>query len=106
MRTRGIAISAEHVAAELLALGIEPGGSSGENINPLRLWLEKAGVFNKWDIDDVVVKKLIGGSPDEISDLVALPADQQAILRALASIIDTPPLDGNRLRDLAHHRVF
>ncbi len=101
LHARGRRIKAETVASELLALGVEPGGPSGENINPMRLWLEKAGVINRWDIDAGVLKKLTGAAPDEISDLVALPEDQQAILRALATTTDTPPIDGNKLRDLA-----
>lgn len=101
LHARGRTVKAESVASELLAIGIEPGGTSGENINPLRLWLEKAGVVDKWDIDAAAVKRLTGAAPDEISDLVALPRDQQALLRALATTTDVPPIDGNKLRNLA-----
>ena len=43
-QARGGTLTVRMVASELLALGIDPGGTSGKNINPLRLWLERAGV--------------------------------------------------------------
>lgn len=101
MHARGESITAAKVARELQAIGITSGGSSGEDINPLKLWLEKAGVLSRWDIDTTVLKKLTGTTTDELSELVALPDDQKAVLRALATITDPAPHLGSTLRELA-----
>lgn len=102
MQARGDAVTAPQVATELLALGIDPGTESGENINPVRLWLERAGVFTeKWNIDSSVLKKLTGASAGEISELVALPLEQRAVLRALATMTDPAPHLGSKVRELA-----
>jgi len=102
LTARGISLNAEKVGEELSAIGIDPGGSSGENVNPMRLWLERAGVFTgTWSVDSSAVRRLIGASPEEVSELASLPEDQQALLRALATISDPPPLLGNKVRELA-----
>jgi hypothetical protein len=102
LHARGESINVSKVTRELLAVGITSGGSSGEDINPMRLWLERAGVLtNKWTIDSAVLKKMTGASTDEISELVALPTQQQAVLRALATVTEPPPLLGSKLRELA-----
>jgi hypothetical protein len=102
LHARGESINVSKVAGELLAVGITSGGSSGEDINPMRLWLERVGVLtNTWTIDSAVLKRLTGASTDEISELVALPAQQQAILRAIATVTETPPHLGSKLRELA-----
>jgi hypothetical protein len=102
LHARGESVNVSKVARELLAVGIAAGGSSGENINPMRLWLERAGVLkNTWTVDSAVLRELTGASAEEISELVALPEEQQAILRALATVTETPPYLGSKLRELA-----
>ena len=102
LQARGEEVNGAAIVRELTAVGIDPGGSSGENLNPMRLWLERAGVLiDTWTIDSAVLKRLIGAAPDEISELVALPLAQQAFLRAIATVTDPPPLDGAKLRELA-----
>lgn len=99
-QSRGDTLTVRRVANELLALGIDPGGTSGENINPMRLWLERAGVFKStWTIDSDTVKRLTGATTDEISELAALPLRQQAILRALATVTEPGPHLGSKCDD-------
>ena len=101
IEARGQTVTVARVASELTALGIDPGGSSGENVNPMRLWLERAGVLDGWVIDSTVLKQLIGASIGEISELVSMPAQQQAFLRALASVTDPSPHNAAEVRRLA-----
>lgn len=102
LQSRGQGVTVPRVAAELQLLGIDAGGKSGENVNPMRLWLERAGVFSgTWNIDSTVLKSLVGASTKEISELVALPPQQQAFLRAMATLSDPPPYDGAAVRRLA-----
>ena len=68
-------VTVPRVAAELQALDIDPGGRSGENVNPMRMWLERAGLLKgKWIIDSAVLKRLVGASTDELSELVGTAA--------------------------------
>lgn len=43
LQARGVKVRVESVVEELTALGIGSGGDSGEDLNPLRLWLERGG---------------------------------------------------------------
>jgi site-specific DNA-methyltransferase (cytosine-N4-specific) len=102
LQARGEKVNVAAIVRELNAIGIDPGGSTGENVNPMRLWLAEAGVLkDTWTIDSAVLKGLIGATPDEISEMVALPRTQQAFLRAMATVTDLPPLDGAKIRVLA-----
>lgn len=102
LQARGEKVNGSAIVRELTAIGIDPGGSTGEHLNSMRLWLAEAGVLaDTWTIDNAVLKKLTGATPDEISELVALPSTQQAFLRAMATVTDPPPLDGAKIRQLA-----
>lgn len=102
LQARGENVNSTAIVRELSAIGIDPGGPTGEHINPMRLWLAEAGVLrDTWTIDNGALKKLIGATADEISELVALPPTQQAFLRAMATVTDPPPLDGAKIRQLA-----
>jgi hypothetical protein len=101
LEARGQTVTVARIVDELLALGIDPGGSSGENLNPMKLWLERAHVLNGWTIDSAVLKQLTGASITEVSELVSMPAPQQAFLRALATVTDPPPHDAAGVRRLA-----
>ncbi len=58
----------------------------GKHPSMMRLWLEKAGVFQeKWRINDVRFMKLSGISSEEIDALAQLPVEQKAFLKALAN---------------------
>lgn len=101
LQARGESVNASKVVEGLSALGIDPGGDSGENINPMRLWLEKAGVLTRWTINPAAVKRLTGASTAEISEIVDLDERQQAFLRALATITDEESPVASKVRALA-----
>lgn len=101
LEARGQSVKVPRIVGELVALGIDPGGASGENVNPMKLWLERVGVLNGWTIDSTVLKQLTGASITEISDLVSMPVPQQVFLRALATVTDKPPHDAAEVRRLA-----
>ncbi|WP_146072547.1 hypothetical protein [Arthrobacter sp. 4R501] len=105
LQSRGVKVKVETVAQELSTLGIGSGGDSGEDINPLRLLLERAGVFiagkGQWMIDSAVVKKLTGASTVEISEIADLSKQQQAFLRALATYTDEESPMASKVRSLA-----
>jgi hypothetical protein len=102
LQARGEKVNVPAIVRELNAIGIDPGGAAGENVNPMRLWLAEAGILkDTWTIDSAVLKVLIGATPDEISEMVALPRTQQAFLRAMATATDPPPLNGAKIRVLA-----
>lgn len=104
-QSQGRRVTVAEVAQALRGIGVDSGGSSGENINPVRLWLEQAGVLDGWDIDDVTLKRIVGASADEISDLTALPLEQRALLLALASLSGPPPFVAASVRSLAETQV-
>ena len=101
LEARGHTVKVARLVDELIALGIDPGGPSGEHVNPMKLWLERVGVLNGWTIDSTVLKQLTGASITEISELVSMPTAQQAFLRALATVTDPPPHDAADVRRLA-----
>jgi hypothetical protein len=105
IQSQGRTVTVHEVARVLRGIGVDPGGSSGENINPMRLWLEQAGVLNGWEIDNVTLKRIVGASADEISDLAALPVEQRALLLALASMSGSPPFVAASVRALAETQV-
>jgi hypothetical protein len=105
VQSQGRRVTVAEVARALRGIGVDPGGSSGENINPLKLWLEQAGVLNGWEIDNSTLKRIVGASSDEISDLAALPVGQRALLLALASMSGRPPFIAASVRALAETQV-
>lgn len=106
LRARGLTVKVANVASELLAIGIDPGGgTSGQNINPLRLWLEEAGVLDGWEIDDSVLRHLIGAGVSEISEIAGLPLSHRAFLLALASMTGEQPYAAADVRRLAEVRA-
>lgn len=101
LEARGQKVKVARVVDELVALGIDPGGSSGENVNPMKLWLERVGVLDGWTVNSNVLKQLTGASIAEVSELASMPTPQQAFLRALATVTDPPPHDAAAVRRLA-----
>lgn len=101
MRARGQQPTVPGLATELLALGIEPGSASGENLNPFLMWLRRAGVLKGWNIDDPTLQSLIGATSGQITELAALPLAHQAILLALATMSGSPPYNAAMVRRLA-----
>lgn len=105
IQSQGRTVTVAEVAKGLRGIGIDPGGSSGELVNPMRLWLEQAGVLNGWEIDNAALKRIVGASADEISDLAALPLEQRALLLALASMSGRPPFVAASVRTLAETQI-
>lgn len=106
LRARGMTVKVANVASELLAIGIDPGGgTSGQNVNPARLWLEKAGVLDGWEIDDSVLQRLVGAGISEISEIAGLPLGHRAFLLALACATGGQPYVAADIRRLAELRA-
>ena len=102
LRSRGETVTTAKVVEGMDALGIDSGGDSGENINPMRLWLERAGVFvTKWELNQDVLRELTGASTADISEIVDLDESLQAFLRALATVTDSEPPVASQVRALA-----
>ncbi len=101
MRARGRKPTVRGLARELLALGIEPGSASGENLNPFLMWLRRSGVLKGWNIDDQTLQSLIGTTSGQISELAALPLTHRAILLALSTMSGSPPYNAATVRRLA-----
>lgn len=101
VQARGEAVKAARVAQELLALGIDPGSTSGEHINPLRMWLEQAGLLKGWEIQDAALRHVTGSGMAEITELAALPTRHRAFLLALATMTGSAPYGAADVRRLA-----
>ncbi|MGH2731619.1 MAG: hypothetical protein ACRDJG_01505, partial [Actinomycetota bacterium] len=86
--SRNVALTAPNIAEQLAMMGIDAGGRSGEKLNPMRLWLEKVGVFRKrWEIDEIAVERILGTPPATIEVLAGLTWEQRQFLAALTSIL-------------------
>lgn len=101
LTARGVRVRVAAVADELQALGIDPGSSSGEAINPLRMWLDRAGVLRGWEIDDASLSRVSGSDITTITELASLSLRHRAFLLALASMTGAPPFEAAAVRRLA-----
>jgi hypothetical protein len=101
LRARGVTVTVGRVADELLAIGIDPGARSGENINPLRMWLEKAGILRRWQVEEESLRRLAGTGMADITELASLPLRHRAYLLALSTMTDAPPYNAADVRRLA-----
>ena len=74
----------------------------GKHPSMMRLWLEKAGVFDgRWRVNQEKVDELLGVAEEDIEALSRLNYEQRAFLRALANIGDTKPRYSNEIEKLA-----
>lgn len=74
----------------------------GKHPSIMRLWLEKAGVFdNKWQVNREKVDEILGVAEEDIEALSNLNGEQRAFLRTLANIGDTKPRYSNEIEKLA-----
>lgn len=74
----------------------------GKHPSIMRLWLEKAGIFDsRWRINDARLEEVLGLSDEDIEALSGLTAEQKAYLRALANIGDDKPRYSNDIEKLA-----
>jgi hypothetical protein len=101
LRARGVKVRVSTVADELLALGVDPGSTSGEHINPLRMWLERAELLKGWEIQDPALRHIGGAGIADITELAALHVRHRAFLLALATVTGGPPYNAADIRRLA-----
>lgn len=74
----------------------------GKHPSMMRLWLEKAGVFEAmWRVNQDKLKDLIGTSSEEIEALAALTAEQRCFLKALVNMGTEGPHASNEIEKLA-----
>lgn len=74
----------------------------GKHPSTMRLWLEKAGVFDaKWRVREDRIGDLVVATPDDMDALASLSREQQAFLRTLANLGDEGPFASNEIERLA-----
>lgn len=89
LSSQGLALNAATIAEQLQIMGIDAGGRSGEKLNPIRLWLERAGVFRqRWELDEAVFERLLGLDTETLDALSGLTPEQRAYAMALAGLPD------------------
>ena len=76
--------------------------SGGKHPSIMRLWLEKAGIFqpNSWYVNDSRLQDVLGTSADEFDVLSTFTPEQRAYLKVLANIEDGTHLS-NEIAKLA-----
>lgn len=100
LSARGVSLTAGTIAEQLEMMGVDAGGRSGEKLNPMRLWLERAGVFpHDWAVDTSAFERLLGIATDTVDALAGLSPEQRAYLMALASLPN--PSDSRSSADVA-----
>lgn len=102
MNTAGEEVNLTSLREALSERGVHyPAG--GKHPSMMRLWLERAGVFvgNRWQIDDIRLREVLGTAPEVYGDLARLTAEQRAFLRALANTGVTGPQPANAIVKLA-----
>lgn len=102
MTAAGVEVSLTSLRDGLAERGIHypPGG---KHPSMMRLWLEKAGVFvgNRWQIDELRLRTVLGADPANFDILSHLTIEQRAFLRALANTGLTHPQPANGIARLA-----
>jgi len=102
MTAAGVEVSLTSLRDGLAERGIHypPGG---KHPSMMRLWLEKAGVFvgNRWQIDELRLRAVLGADPANFDILSHLTIEQRAFLRALANTGLTDPQPANGIARLA-----
>jgi Restriction endonuclease len=89
LSSQGLPLKAETIAEQLAVMGVEAGGRSGEKLNPIRLWLERAGVFRgRWELDETVFQQILGLDTSTLDALSGLTPEQRAFAMALAGLSD------------------
>lgn len=89
LSSQSLPLSASAIAEQLEVMGVDAGGRGGEKLNPIRLWLERAGVFTKgWEIDETALERVLGMDMSNLDTLSGLTPDQRAFVMALAGLPD------------------
>ncbi|MEO3946219.1 restriction endonuclease [Gorillibacterium sp. CAU 1737] len=80
----GEKITASSIAEVMTMKGYDAGGNNGEKLNPIKLWLEKAGVFlegRSWGYDPRRLEEVLGVGVEQIEALRTLNRAQAAFLQ-------------------------
>jgi site-specific DNA-methyltransferase (cytosine-N4-specific) len=100
LSARGAPLTARTIAEQLEIMGVDAGGRSGEKLHPMRLWLERAGVFRRdWALDTAAFERLLGIAAETVDTLAGLTPDQRAFIGALVSLPD--PTESRSSADVA-----
>jgi hypothetical protein len=75
--------------------------SGGTHASKMKLWLEKAGIFSGWRVNEVRFRDVLGTPVEEVEALASLSREQKAYLRALANIGTPGPHRSNDIQRLA-----
>ncbi len=75
----------------------------GKHASIMRLWLEKAGVFEKdsWRVNERRLQEILGATSEEIENLTKLTKEQIAYVKALANLGGKGPFASNDIEKLA-----
>lgn len=101
-----IQAAAEKVDLEKLRAWLEERGiifpRGGKHPSMMRLWLEKAGIFEGgWRVNEARFREILGVSTDEVESLAALNAEQRAYLKTLGNLPGPGPHQSNEVEKLA-----
>jgi site-specific DNA-methyltransferase (cytosine-N4-specific) len=102
MKRDGLVVTGDSLAEYLSNQGVRV-TIHNTAINSMRLWLEKAGVFEarSWKVDTAKMESLVGLTRTEIAALVGLTEEQQAFVLALCRINPEGPYPAAAVRELA-----
>lgn len=104
---RDMTIAGEDVNLTSLREGLAERGihypSGGKHPSMMRLWLEKAGVFvgNRWQIDELRLRAVLGADPADFGVLSHFTVEQRTFLQALANTGISEPQPANGIVKLA-----
>lgn len=100
MHRNAIKTTNESVNSELSARGFSLAKTSN-NVQVMKLWLEKAGVMNGWRIDEDKLSKLIDLSESEFEFFKELRSEQYYFLKALCNTASNDFQKASDIRELA-----
>jgi hypothetical protein len=103
---RGLKPSAARISEQLEMMGVDAGGRGGEKLNPMRLWLEEAGVFRReWEVDWRRAERILGIGEEALDVLSGLTPEQRCYLESLAGLPDPQAsYSSDAVRRLAEQR--
>lgn len=74
----------------------------GKHPSIMRLWLEKAGVFeSNWHVNEEILQQILGQTVDELDALASLSLEQKTYLKTLANLDQSGPFSSNEIERLA-----
>lgn len=80
----GEKVTASSIAEIMVLKGYDAGGTNGEKLNPIKLWLERAGIFlegKTWSYDYRKLEEVLGVGIEKIEALKTLTKEQVAFLQ-------------------------